>query len=102
MPVELRTSLWDEGFGPGFLRRLEAPTWGLALAIYGGWGALTWGYGALPWWLVLPLGAWLTAWHMSFQHEVVHGHPTRSRRVNDALGFAPLSLWLPYARYRQT
>ncbi len=82
--------------------RTEAPTWLLALTIYGGWGVLTWFHAALPWWMVLPLGSWLIAWHMSLQHEVIHGHPTRSQRINAALGFAPLSLWLPYERYRQS
>lgn len=80
----------------------EWPTWLLAVVIYGGWGVLTWFHAALPWWGVLPVGSWLIAWHMSLQHEVIHGHPTRSARVNAAIGFAPLSLWLPYERYRQS
>lgn len=37
---------------------------------------------------------------MSLQHEVLHGHPTRWRWFNDALGFPPLTLWLPYRIYR--
>ena len=36
------------------------------------------------------------AWHMSLQHEIIHNHPTRSRRVNRALGAWPLALWLPF------
>lgn len=80
----------------------EFPTWILAIAIYAGWAALTWNHMALPWWAVLPAGSWLIAWHMSLQHELIHGHPTRSRAVNTALGFAPLSLWLPFERYRQS
>lgn len=80
----------------------EWPTWLLAAAIYGGWGVLTWFHGVLPWWVVLAAGSWLIAWHMSLQHEVIHGHPTRSAPVNAAIGFAPLSLWLPYERYRQS
>ncbi len=78
-----------------------SPTWILTVAIYGGWGVLTWFGAALPWWAVLPPGAWLIAWHMSLQHEFIHGHPTPSRRINRLLGFPPLSLWLPYDRYRQ-
>jgi fatty acid desaturase len=89
---------------PGHTPRLklprEWPTWGLAAAIYGGWIALTLAWRHLPWFAVLPASAWLCAWQMSLQHEVLHGHPTRSRRVNDALGFPPLNLWLPYALYR--
>jgi fatty acid desaturase len=69
--------------------------------IYGGWLALTYWFDAVPWWLALPAAAGLIGWHLSLQHEILHGHPTRSRRFNAALGFAPLSLWLPYERYRQ-
>jgi fatty acid desaturase len=78
----------------------EWPTWGLCLAIYGGWLALTWWHAALPAWVVFPGLAWLVAWHASLQHEVLHGHPTRVRKINDAIGFVPLPLWLPYHIYR--
>jgi fatty acid desaturase len=39
---------------------------------------------------------------MSLQHEVIHGHPTRSQRFNDLIGAPPLSLWLPYSLYRDS
>ncbi|MDP6473454.1 MAG: fatty acid desaturase [Alphaproteobacteria bacterium] len=80
--------------------RLEAPTWLLCAAIYGGWFLLTVNYHALPWWVVLALGAWLAAWHNSLQHEIVHGHPTRRRRLNEALAYAPLGLVIAYPFYR--
>jgi fatty acid desaturase len=83
-------------------RRWELPTWILILVVYGGWGLLILCHAALPIWLLLPAGAWLVAWHMSLQHEILHGHPTRWRWLNSALGFPPLSLWLPYERYRAT
>jgi len=83
-----------------FDRRHEAPTWILIFIIYGGWVALTWYWRALPVWVAAPAGAWLCAWHMSLQHELMHGHPTRSARINDALAWPPLSLWLPYPVYR--
>ncbi|GAB0114637.1 fatty acid desaturase [Acidisoma sp. C75] len=79
---------------------IEWPTIGLCATIYGGWLALTFFYRDIPWPLLLALGGWLVAWHMSFQHEVLHGHPTRWRALNDALGFPPLTLWLPYRIYR--
>lgn len=79
---------------------VEWPTIGLAAVIYGGWGALTWWHAALPWWLLAAGGGWLTAWQSSLQHEIIHGHPTRNRRVNRLLGIWPLALWLPYDRYR--
>jgi fatty acid desaturase len=56
----------------------------------------------LPVWVVVPAGAWLCAWHMSLQHELMHGHPTRSAAINGALAWPPLNLWLPYAIYRDS
>jgi fatty acid desaturase len=40
--------------------------------------------------------------HGSLQHEIVHGHPTRSAALNRLMAMVPLSLWLPYVRYRQS
>lgn len=84
--------------GPG----VEWPTVALGGLIYGGWLALTYGHALLPAWLLAPLGAYLLAWHSSFQHEILHGHPTRSRSLNWWLGYPPLALWLPFERYRIT
>jgi fatty acid desaturase len=82
--------------------RVEAPTWGLAVLIYGGWLALTFCWHSVPLWLAAPLGAWLCAWQMSLQHELIHGHPTRNERVNAALAAPPLNLWLPFPLYRSS
>jgi fatty acid desaturase len=76
------------------------PTWIVAGVIYLGWGLLTWHYAALPWWLVLPLGGFLIAWHGSLQHEAVHGQLAPWRWLNDALVLPPLGLWLPFPLYR--
>jgi fatty acid desaturase len=38
---------------------------------------------------------------LSLQHETIHCHPTRHRRLNEAIGRWPLSLW-PYSIYRAT
>ncbi|WP_225770107.1 fatty acid desaturase [Inquilinus sp. Marseille-Q2685] len=78
----------------------EGPTWAVAAAVYGGWAALLWFHAAIPAPLFVAAGAVLLAWHGSLQHETIHGHPTRSRRINTAVGWPPLSLWLPYASYR--
>ena len=85
---------------PALWRRIEGPTWLVAVAAHAGWLALTWYHHALPWWLIAPLGGWFVAWHGSLQHEVLHGHPTRQPAVNTALALAPLMLWLPYPLYR--
>lgn len=81
---------------------VEWPTLAVAVAIYGGFGLLTWYFHQMPWWLVLPLGGYWVAWHGSLQHEVVHGHPTRSQRFNEALVFPSLWLWLPFSLYRDS
>ena len=81
-------------------RRIEAPTWGLIVLIYGGWLALTWWWRDLPVAVVVLLGSWICAWHMSLQHELIHQHPTRSPRLNMLLGLPPLSVWLPFPIYR--
>lgn len=38
----------------------------------------------------------------SLQHEVLHGHPFRSRILNEALVFPALTLTVPYRRFRDT
>jgi len=85
--------------------RVAAPEWPTLLVIaaaYGGWLAITYAYGRWPLVIVAPVAAVLVTLHGSLQHEILHGHPTRSARLNRLLAIVPLSLWLPYARYRQT
>ena len=81
---------------------VEWPTVAVAVAIYAGYLALTLSYHGLPWWLVMPAGGILLAWHGSLQHEVVHGHPTRWRWLNRALVFPSLWLWMPLEVYADT
>ncbi len=81
---------------------VEAPTAALAVVIYGLWAAATYWHQYLPIWALAPIGAWTVAWHMSLQHEIIHGHPTRSKRVNTLIGTWPLALWVPYEIYRRT
>ena len=59
-------------------------------------------YHQLPWWLVLVAGGFTVALHGSLQHEVIHGHPTRNRLVNEVLVFPSLWLWLPFDLYRDS
>ncbi len=80
----------------------EAPTWILCGVIYAGWGLLTWFAGALPWWVLPAAGGWLVAWHGSFQHEALHGHPGRRPWLNTLLAIFPLGLWMPYEIYRES
>jgi fatty acid desaturase len=81
---------------------VEWPTLAVALCIYAGWAILTFESARLPTPVLAALGGWIIAWHGSLQHEVIHGHPTPWRRLNHALAIAPLSPWLPFARYRKS
>ncbi|WP_425405383.1 fatty acid desaturase [Hwanghaeella sp.] len=90
--------------GTGIAMKLSAvewPTWLLIAVIYGSWSVLTYSGMELPWWILLPAGAFVTCWHGHLQHELIHGHPTRNQKVNDIIAFPPLSLWLPYPIYKE-
>jgi fatty acid desaturase len=82
------------------LERWELPTWAVVIVTYGGFGLLTWHAGALPWWVLLPLGGYLVCLQGSLQHETIHGHPTRWRWLNALIGLPAFSLWMPYLIYR--
>lgn len=85
-----------------FLWRSELPTWLLIIAIYTGW------FTTLAYWHTLGLLPatvlliWFTAWYMSLQHELIHGHPTRFPRLNQLFGTLPLAVWYPYGLYRDS
>ncbi|MEM7427742.1 MAG: fatty acid desaturase [Pseudomonadota bacterium] len=77
----------------------EWPTIVLLMVTYAVFGLLTWFANQLPWWLLVPLGGYVVCLHGSLTHEAVHGHPTRNARLNAALVFPNLVLWVPYLRY---
>ena len=81
-------------------QRVEWPTVGLIAGLHVCFLTLTWFWTALPLWLALPLAAYLAGLYGSLQHEVIHGHPTPWRRLNEALVWPALLLWIPYGRYR--
>jgi len=66
---------------------------------------LVWALGTtLAWTAFPPLGWVLTglaiAQFSSLQHEVLHGHPFADRRINEALVFPGLTLFVPFQRFR--
>lgn len=83
-----------------YFSRIEWPTLGLIVIVYAVLAALVWFHSLLPWYVILAFGSYAAALHSSLQHEVLHGHPTRSRKVNEALVFLSPQFWLPYGRYR--
>jgi len=78
------------------------PTWLLIASIYGGWFGVATHARSLGLPLATALLALLSTWYMSLQHELLHGHPTRSPVINGLLGFAPLAVWFPYGIYRNS
>jgi len=81
---------------------IEWPTFLLICATYALWAlATTWLYSLSPVAGILLAGLAI-AQFSSLQHEVLHGHPFRSRWLNEALVFAGLTLTVPYARFRDT
>jgi len=82
--------------------RWYGPTWLVLATILGGWSWLTMVGGEWPAWQLMLVGGPLLCWYGSLQHELIHGHLLPGSRWNDRLASAPLDLWLPYARYRDT
>ncbi len=88
--------------GNTHMRRVEWPTIFVIAVVYTVLGGLVWFHADLPWWVILPVGSYAAALHSSLQHEVLHGHPTRSGFLNEALVFVTPALWLPFQRYKET
>ncbi len=80
---------------------VEGLTLALVIAHYLLWWGLLNLYPSQPLLSVGLLGLCL-AWHLSIQHELIHGHPTRIAWLNDLLGLPPISLIYPYAEFKRS
>ena len=83
-------------------RAAEWPTLLMLGITYGLWGVSTVWISDVSVFLAILLCAWTGAQHSSLTHEALHGHPTRSKLLNAALVFPPLTLVVPYMRFRDT
>jgi len=83
-------------------REYDGPTWVVALAVYTLWFLLVWFNAALPWWVIMPVGAYLLAWHFSLQHEAIHAFRGVPAWLRFASVFPPLGLWFPFPLYRKS
>ena len=79
----------------------EWKTLGVIVAVYGLTVLTVVRYDVLTPWLAIPMLAVLGAWHLSMQHEVLHGHPFKSQFINDAIGNIPVTLWMPYFAFKK-
>jgi fatty acid desaturase len=83
-------------------RQVDGPTWLVAIILYAAWILLVWYSSRLPWWVIMPVGAYLIAWHFSLQHEAIHAFRGVPAWLRFAVVFPPLGLWFPYPLYRKS
>jgi fatty acid desaturase len=83
-------------------RQYDGPTWSVAAVLYSSWVALIWFNALLPWWVIMPVGAYLLAWHFSLQHEAIHAFRGVPAWARFAAVFPPLGLWFPFPLYRKS
>ena len=81
-------------------RRVEWPTFLVLAGCYGIWALAVFGLSRVSLPLAIVVVILMGTQHSSLTHEVIHGHPTRWRWLNAALVFAPLTLAIPYLRFR--
>lgn len=73
----------------------------VVVAVYGLTALTVIRFETLTPWLAVPFLAVLGAWHLSMQHEVLHGHPFKNQFLNDAIGSIPITLWIPYLAFKK-
>jgi fatty acid desaturase len=80
-------------------REFEWPTLVVLILSYA-----VWAVGTTLWDNVAPMSLFLTAVAIaqfsSLQHETLHGHPFANARLNEALVFPALMLFMPFRRFR--
>ena len=73
----------------------------IAALVYIGWFVAVFTHKYLPWWATFALLTWFGAWHLSLQHELVHGHPFRNSKLNAALASLSVTLWVPFLSFKR-
>ena len=72
----------------------------LLIFCYAGWLLATYFHQQLGFIASTLIGAVLVTLHSSLNHEVLHGHPTKNARLNEALVLPALGLFFPYRRFK--
>ncbi|EEX10585.1 fatty acid desaturase domain protein [Ruegeria lacuscaerulensis ITI-1157] len=78
----------------------EWPTFALIFACYALWLIAIFGVAVWSLWLAVSMMGVVAALHSSLTHEALHGHPFRAKWLNEALMALPLTLFIPYNRFR--
>jgi fatty acid desaturase len=79
---------------------IEWPTWLAIVFVYSSWWYILVNFEVIP--LAPVLLTVVLAFHGSVQHELMHGHPTKSQTINDILAYPPVALWYPYSVYKNS
>ncbi|WP_300066578.1 fatty acid desaturase [uncultured Ruegeria sp.] len=83
--------------------RPDSPEWGtfvLIVACYAAWLAVVFLLASWSPWLAIPAMGLVAALHSSLTHEALHGHPFRATWLNEAMMAFPLTLFIPFNRFR--
>jgi fatty acid desaturase len=81
-------------------RAIEWPTLVVCAATYAVWAFATTFLWTLSPTLAILVAALAIGQYSSLTHEVLHGHPFRSRWLSEALVFPGLTIYVPYMRFR--
>ncbi|WP_170477866.1 fatty acid desaturase [Ruegeria arenilitoris] len=81
----------------------KSPEWGtfvLIVACYLSWMAVVFWLADWSLLLAVPTMGLVAAMHSSLTHEALHGHPFRAKWMNETLMALPLTLFVPFNRFR--
>ena len=81
-------------------RSVEWPTVLLLVVFFAIYFGIVLGHRHIPWPVQFVVLVYLGGLSLSLGHELLHGHPTRWGWLNTAIGTVPLSLWIPFGRYK--
>ena len=81
-------------------KNIEWPTVALLVAFFVALASVIVWQDSISWPLETLAYIYLGGLWMSLGHELLHGHPTPWTSVNTAIGFIPLSFWVPFLRYK--
>jgi len=73
---------------------------GIGRFCYAGWAAALWGLAIVSPILAAVVLTAIVVLHSSLTHEVIHGHPFRTQGANEVLMALPLTLAIPFQRFR--
>lgn len=80
--------------------RIEWPTVAVVIGFAAAWLGVVLGHQHIPWPIEFVVMVYLGGLSLSIGHELLHGHPTPWNWLNAAVGYVPLSFWIPFGRYQ--